>query len=60
MTSPAMIRPATEGTNAVEPGISRRTVHFLVPGGMKMAVQKCVSYRMAARLLFVMRLAQTQ
>ena len=32
-TSPAMISPATEGTNAVEPGISLRTVHFRVPGG---------------------------
>ena len=28
-----MIKPATEGTNAVEPGISLRTVHFRVPGG---------------------------
>ena len=28
-----MIRPATDGTKAVEPGISLRTVHFLVPGG---------------------------
>ena len=33
-TSPAMIRPTTDGTNAVEPGISLRSVHFLaVPGG---------------------------
>jgi hypothetical protein len=33
-TSPAMIKPATEGTNAVEPGMSLRSVHFLaVPGG---------------------------
>ena len=29
-----MIRPATDGANAVEPGISLRSVHFLtVPGG---------------------------
>lgn len=29
-----MIRPATEGTNAVDPGMSLRSVHFLaVPGG---------------------------
>ena len=33
MTSAAMIKPATEGTNAVDPGISRRTVHLRVPGG---------------------------
>ena len=33
MTSPAIISPAAEGTNAVEPGISLRTVHFRVPGG---------------------------
>ena len=33
MTSAAMIKPATGGTNAVEPGISRRTVHLRVPGG---------------------------
>lgn len=34
ITSPATISPTTDGTNAVEPGISRRTVHFLaVPGG---------------------------
>ena len=29
-----MIRPDTDGANAVEPGISLRSVHFLtVPGG---------------------------
>ena len=34
MTSPAMIRPTTEGTNAVLPGISRRSVHlWAAPGG---------------------------
>ena len=34
MTSPAIISPTTDGTKAVEPGISRRWVHFLaVPGG---------------------------
>ena len=33
MTSPAIISPTTDGTNALEPGISRRTVHFLVSGG---------------------------
>lgn len=33
-TSPARIRPTTEGTKAMEPGISLRCVHFLaVPGG---------------------------
>ena len=32
-TSPAIISPTTEGTKAVEPGISLRTVHFRVPGG---------------------------
>ena len=32
-TSPAIISPTTEGTNAVEPGISLRTIHFRVPGG---------------------------
>lgn len=32
--SPAMISPATDGTNAVDPGMSLRSVHFLaVPGG---------------------------
>ena len=34
ITSPAMIRPATEGAKAVEPGMSLLSVHFLaVPGG---------------------------
>lgn len=34
ITSPAMIRPATEGTKAVLPGISLRSVQYrLVPGG---------------------------
>jgi len=34
MTSPARIRPATEGTKALLPGMSRRSVHLcLVPGG---------------------------
>lgn len=28
-----MISPITDGTNAVDPGISRLTVHFLVSGG---------------------------
>ena len=32
-TSPAIINPTTEGTKAVEPGISLRTMHFRVPGG---------------------------
>jgi len=32
-TSPAIINPTTDGTNAVEPGISLRTIHFRVPGG---------------------------
>lgn len=33
-TSPARISPTTEGTKAMEPGISLRCVHFLaVPGG---------------------------
>ena len=34
MTSPPMIRPATEGTKALEPGTERRWVHLRwVPGG---------------------------
>ena len=34
MISPAMISPTTDGTKAVDPGISRLWVHFLtVPGG---------------------------
>ena len=33
ITSPAIISPTTDGTKAVEPGISLRTVHFRVPGG---------------------------
>lgn len=34
MTSPAKIKPATEGTNETLPGIDRRSVHFRsVPGG---------------------------
>ena len=34
MTSPARISPATDGTNAILPGISRRSVHlWTVPGG---------------------------
>ena len=36
MTSPAMINPTTEGTNAVEPGISRRSVHYLAMSGGQM------------------------
>ena len=33
-TSPAMIRPATDGTKAVLPGMSRRSVHLcFAPGG---------------------------
>ena len=33
-TSPAMISPATDGTNATLPGISRRSVHLCsAPGG---------------------------
>ncbi len=33
-TSPPMIRPATEGTKALEPGTERRWVHLRwVPGG---------------------------
>ena len=43
MTSPAMIRPATEGTNAVEPGISRRTVHFRVPGGQMQWLRQLIA-----------------
>lgn len=34
MTSDAMINPATDGTNALEPGIARRSVHLcFAPGG---------------------------
>ena len=34
MTSDAMISPTTDGTNAVEPGIARRSVHLCsAPGG---------------------------
>lgn len=33
-TSPAIIKPATEGTKATEPGIARRSVHLCsAPGG---------------------------
>ena len=33
MISPAIIRSATDGTKAVEPGMSLLTVHFRAPGG---------------------------
>ena len=34
MTSPPMMRPATDGTKALEPGTERRMVHLRwVPGG---------------------------
>ena len=34
ITSPAIINPTTDGTNAVLPGTCLRCVHFLaVPGG---------------------------
>ena len=34
MTSDAMISPTTDGTNAVEPGMARRSVHLCsAPGG---------------------------
>ena len=34
MTSDAMMRPTTDGTKALEPGMSRRSVHlWAAPGG---------------------------
>ncbi len=39
-TSPAMISPTTDGTNAVLPGISRRSVHLCcAPGGQIQCVR---------------------
>ena len=42
-TSPARINPATEGTKAVEPGISLRTVHFRVPGGQMQCFRQLIN-----------------
>lgn len=40
-TSPAMISPTTDGTNAVLPGISRRSVHLCcAPGGQMQCVRQ--------------------
>ena len=36
MTSEAISSPAAEGTNAFDPGISLRTVHFLAVHGGQM------------------------
>ena len=44
MTSPAMIRPATEGTKAVLPGMSRRSVHLCsAPGGQIQFVRQLLA-----------------
>ena len=41
ITSPAMISPTTDGTNAVLPGISRRSVHLCcAPGGQIQCVRQ--------------------
>ncbi len=40
-TSPAIISPTTDGTNAVLPGISRRSVHLCcAPGGQIQCVRQ--------------------
>ena len=53
MTSPAMINPTTEGTNAVEPGISRRSVHFLaVPGGQMQWLRQLMAASSTGRIGF--------
>ena len=41
ITSPAMIKPATDGTKAVLPGMSRRSVHlWAAPGGQMQWVRQ--------------------
>ena len=53
MTSPAMISPATDGTNALLPGISLRTVHVLsVPGGQIQLVLQLISKSSSGRIGF--------
>ena len=43
MTSPAIISPTTDGTNAVEPGISLLSVHFRwAPGGQMQFVLQLI------------------
>ena len=43
-TSPAIISPTTDGTNALLPGIWRRAVHFLcVPGGQMQCERQLIS-----------------
>jgi hypothetical protein len=45
-----MISPATEGTNAVEPGISLRTVHFRVSGGQMQCILQLIVGSSSGRL----------
>ena len=43
MTSDAMINPATDGTNALEPGIARRSVHLcFAPGGQMQCARQLI------------------
>ena len=52
ITSPAMIKPTTDGTNAVDPGISRRTVHLRVPGGQMQCVLQLMNGSSRGRVGF--------
>ena len=50
-TSPAMIRPTTDGTKAVEPGMSRRTVHLRAPGGQMQWLRQLMDGSSRGRML---------
>ena len=53
ITSPAMIRPTTDGTNAVDPGMSRRSVHlWAAPGGQIQCVLQLIDISSIGRIGF--------
>ena len=53
ITSPARIRPATDGTNAMLPGMSLRSVHFLAaPGGQMQCVLQLMLISSSGRMDF--------
>ena len=51
MTSPAIMSPTTDGTNAVEPGISLLSVHFRwAPGGQMQFVLQLIDMSSMGRV----------